>query len=52
MEFVALLIQNLLEMGLYWENIGLFPVNNDLSIIIEIRDNKTYKKFGKFLKKY
>ena len=33
------------------KNIGLFPVKNNLSII-EIRDNDTYKKFGKILKNY
>ena len=33
------------------KNIGLFPVKNHLSII-EIRNNETYKKFGKILKKY
>ena len=31
------------------KNIGLFPVKNHLSII-EIRNNETYKKFGKILK--
>lgn len=37
--------------SLIGKNIGLFPVKNHLSII-EIRDNETYKKFGKILKKY
>ena len=37
--------------SLIGKNIGLFPLKNHLSII-EIRDNETYKKFGKILKKY
>lgn len=32
------------------KNIGLLPVKNSLSIV-EIRDNETYKKFSKILKK-
>ena len=37
--------------SLLGKSIGLFPVKNDLSII-EIKDNNTYKKFGKILKNY
>ena len=37
--------------SLIGKNIGLFPLKNHLSII-EIRDNETFKKFSKILKKY